>query len=84
MPGLGTRPSQRYDRNGPKAGVPYDGTLTKADGKGKWWEGYDPQELYAQNHPMSKGSWVDGMIHSQWAWGNGASLPTQEYCTNFL
>lgn len=76
-------PSQRYDRNGPKAGIPYDGTLTKADGKGKWWEGYDPQELYAQNHPMSKGSWVDGMIHSQWAWGNGASLPTQEYCTNF-
>ena len=76
-------PSQRYDRNGPKAGVPYDGTLTKADGKGKWWEVYDPQELYAQNHPMSKGSWVDGMIHSQWAWGNGASLPTQEYCTNF-
>ena len=76
-------PSQRYDRNGPKAGVPYDGTLTKADGKGKWWEGYDPQDLYAQNHPMSKGSWVNGMIHSQWAWGNGASLPTQEYCTNF-
>ena len=76
-------PSQRYDRNGPKAGVPYDGTLTKADGKGKWWEGYDPQDLYAQNHPMSKGSWVDGIIHSQWAWGNGACLPTQEYCTNF-
>ena len=76
-------PSQRYDRNGPKAGVPYDGTLTKAVGKGKWWEGYDPQDLYAQNHPMSKGSWVDGMIHSQWAWGNGACLPTQEYCTNF-
>ena len=76
-------PSQRYDRNGPQAGVPYDGTLTKADGKGKWWEGYDPQDLYAQNHPMSKGSWVDGMIHSQWAWGNGACLPTQEYCTNF-
>lgn len=76
-------PSQRYDRHGPKAGVPYDGTLTKADGKGKWWEGYDPQDLYAQNHPMSKGSWADGMIHSQWAWGNGACLPTQEYCTNF-
>ena len=76
-------PSQRYDRHGPKAGVPYDGTLTKADGKGKWWEGYDPQDLYAQNHSMSKGSWADGMIHSQWAWGNGACLPTQEYCTNF-
>ncbi|WP_455584041.1 alpha-L-fucosidase [Bacteroides sp.] len=76
-------PSQRYDRNGPKAGAPYDGILTKADGKGKWWEGYDPQDLYAQNHPLSKGSWADGMIHSQWAWGNGACLPTQEYCTNF-
>ena len=76
-------PSQRYDRHGPKAGVPYDGTLTKADGKGKWWESYEPQELYAQNHPMSKGSWADGMIHSQWAWGNGACMPTQEYCTNF-
>lgn len=76
-------PAQRYDRNGPKAGIPYDGTLTKADGKGKWWEGYEPQDLYAQNHPLSKGSWADGMIHSQWAWGNGACLPTQEYCTNF-
>jgi alpha-L-fucosidase len=31
------------------AGVPYDGNMTKADGKGKWWEGYDPQDLYAQN-----------------------------------
>ena len=26
------------------------GKLTKADGKGTWWEGYDPQDLYAQNH----------------------------------
>lgn len=76
-------PSQRYDRKGPKMGIPYDGTLTKEDGKGKWWEGYDPQDLYAQNHPMSKGSWADGMIHQQWAWGNGACLPTQEFCTNF-
>ena len=39
-------PSQRYDREGPKAGIPYDGKLTKEDGKGKWWEGYDPQDLY--------------------------------------
>ncbi len=76
-------PAQRYDRNGPKAGVPYDGTLTKADGKGKWWEGYDPQALYAQDHPMSSGSWADGMIHSQWAWDNGASIPSQKFVTNF-
>ncbi|MCF0203598.1 MAG: alpha-L-fucosidase, partial [Bacteroidaceae bacterium] len=28
----------------------YDGNLKKEDGTGKWWEGYDPQDLYAQNH----------------------------------
>jgi alpha-L-fucosidase len=42
--------AQLSDTNGPKAGVPYDGNLTKADGKGLWWEGLDPQDLYAQNH----------------------------------
>jgi alpha-L-fucosidase len=42
--------AQGADKDGPLAGVPYDGKLTKADGKGKWWDGYDPQELYAQNH----------------------------------
>ncbi len=76
-------PAQRYDRSGKKMGVPYDGTLTKADGKGKWWEGYDPQDLYAQNHELSRGSWADGMIHQQWAWGEGASLPSQKFVTNF-
>src|SRR4051794_24000688 len=36
-----------YDATGPKAGVRYDAfRLTKADGKGKWWEGLDPQALY--------------------------------------
>lgn len=75
--------AQRYDRHGDKIGVPYDGTLTKADGKGKWWEGYDPQDLYAQNHPMSYGSWSNDMLGRQWDWGNGAVLPTEDYCTNF-
>ncbi len=36
-----------YDAVGPMANVRYDAyTLTKADGKGQWWEGYDPQGLY--------------------------------------
>jgi alpha-L-fucosidase len=36
-----------YDAEGPQAGVRYDAArLQKADGKGKWWEGLDPQELY--------------------------------------
>lgn len=76
-------PAQRYDRNGAKMGIPYDGKMTKADGKGKWWEGLDPQDLYQQSHPMSQGSWADGMINRQWAWGNGAALPSQAFVTNF-
>ncbi len=39
------------DRSGPLAGVPYDGCLTAADGKGQWWQGLDPQQLYAPKHP---------------------------------
>lgn len=77
--------AQRADKNGEKKGIPYDGKQTKEDGKGKWWEGYDPQELYAQNHPLSEES-ADNInrIHSQWAWENGASVPSEEYCQNFF
>jgi alpha-L-fucosidase len=38
------------DKDGPLAGVAYDGNLTKADGKGQWWDGLDPQELYGRAH----------------------------------
>ena len=75
-------PAQRYDRNGPLAGVPYDGCLTLEDGKGKWWEGLDPQALYVQNHPMSQGSWADGSLSKQWGWGGGACPPSQEFVDN--
>ena len=44
--------AQGADKTGPLAGVPYDGKLTKADGKGQWWDGLDPQDLYAQNHAI--------------------------------
>jgi alpha-L-fucosidase len=37
------------DQDGPQRGVPYDGHLTLADGKGKWWEGLDPRLLYGVN-----------------------------------
>ena len=41
------QPAYGHDIEGSLAGVPYDAaTLTKADGKGKWWEGLDPQDLY--------------------------------------
>ncbi|WP_044110336.1 alpha-L-fucosidase [Xylanibacter brevis] len=61
----------------------YDGNLTKADGTGKWWEGLDPQELYAQDHAHSTGWENSGTIHSQWDWGNGASLPSEAYKKKF-
>ncbi|MDC7675943.1 alpha-L-fucosidase [Asticcacaulis machinosus] len=36
-----------YDAEGPLKGVRYDAyRLTKKDGKGTWWDGLDPQELY--------------------------------------
>jgi alpha-L-fucosidase len=41
------QPAYDYDPVGPLAGVRYDAyRLTKADGRGKWWDGLDPQELY--------------------------------------
>jgi alpha-L-fucosidase len=75
--------AQRSDKTGPYAGIPYDGKLTKADGKGKWWDGLDPQELYAQNHPLSERSLDNNSIHSQWGWGNGVYPPTQAYIDKF-
>ena len=45
-----------YDPEGPMAGIPYDGFLTKDQGKGKWWDGLDPQHLYnGAIMPMPKG-----------------------------
>ncbi|AXY74091.1 alpha-L-fucosidase [Paraflavitalea soli] len=76
--------AQRADKKGPMAGIPYDGKLTKADGKGTWWEGLDPQGLYAQNHPLSENAQNNGAIHRQWNWGNGVAVPTKAYCDLFL
>ncbi len=75
--------SQMADSEGEYAGIPYDGKLTKEDGKGKWWEGLDPQNLYAQNHLLSAESADIGSIHKQWNWENGATPPSEEYCLNF-
>ena len=43
----------KSDTAGPLAGVPYDGMQTIADGKGKWWEGMDPQLLNGKPHPKN-------------------------------
>ncbi|TAK90683.1 MAG: alpha-L-fucosidase, partial [Verrucomicrobia bacterium] len=61
----------------------YDGKLTKADGKGLWWDGLDPQELYEQRHAPSPGFEKGNSIHGRWHWDNGASQPDQAYCEKF-
>ena len=45
-----------YDPEGALAGIPYDGYLTAAQGRGKWWDGLDPQHLYnGPIMPLPKG-----------------------------
>jgi alpha-L-fucosidase len=70
--------AQGADKTGPLAGVPYDGKLTKADGKGLWWDGLDPQDLYAQSHKI--GSTL------QWEWDGtkGSSIPDAAYMERFF
>ena len=75
--------TQSADKTGPFAGVPYDGKLTKADGKGKWWDGLDPQDLYEQHHTPSPDFEKPGSIHDRWDWNNGVSQPDQAYCDKF-
>ena len=66
--------SRGADTKGPLAGVPYDGWLTKEDGKGTWWEGLDPQDLYEQSHPLSANN-------RAWDWNEGlVTPPDQAYC----
>ncbi len=49
------QPAFGSDKTGPRAGIPYDANETLADGKGKWWEGYDPRLLYGVNLRAYKG-----------------------------
>ncbi len=73
---------QGTDKKGSKAGVPYDGKLTKADGKGKWWEGLDPQDLYCQNH-KPKLPWQSGKPFWTWDVKHGSTVPDAAYCQKF-
>lgn len=57
----------RSDRNGPYAGIPYDALQTKEDGKGKWWEGLDPVDLYGPEHHDGRNS-LDTPFADQFMW----------------
>ena len=69
--------AQGADKDGPFSGVPYDGKLTRGQGKGQWWDGLDPQDLYAQAHAPGK--------RLQWEWNaaEGSSVPDKAYCERF-
>ncbi|MGS0526416.1 alpha-L-fucosidase [Zobellia nedashkovskayae] len=71
--------AQGADTEGPYTGIPYDGKLTKADGKGKWWEGYDPQDLYEQSHKANPNNIVE------WSWDSnlGVQTPDSAYITKY-
>ncbi len=73
-------PARLSDTSGTKKGIPYDGKLMKEDGKGKWWEGYDPQDLYAQDHAPSP----EKNIHKNWHWTNigGVTFPDRKFTEN--
>jgi alpha-L-fucosidase len=51
------QPAYGYDPEGARKGQRYDAyKLTKAMGRGKWWQGLDPQELYGKRvMPMPDG-----------------------------
>ncbi|MEG3088921.1 alpha-L-fucosidase [Sphingomonas sp. PB4P5] len=48
------QPAYGYDPEGSRKGERYDAyRLTKAEGKGKWWHGLDPQQLYTGRHMVA-------------------------------
>jgi alpha-L-fucosidase len=49
----------RGDTDGKYKGTQYDGNLTVEDGKGKWWEGYDPRMLYGIDFGVYQGIGVE-------------------------
>lgn len=68
-------PAQGSDEHGS-----FDGKLTKEDGKGTWWEGLDPQDLYEQRHTPSPDFMVENAFWGRWEWDNGCSIPNEAYC----
>ena len=56
-----------YDAQGPLAGQRYDAfRLTAADGKGTWWEGLDPQDLYTGRNMVIPDGFTDAKAAAEW------------------
>ncbi|MDW5290280.1 alpha-L-fucosidase [Formosa sp. PL04] len=69
-------PAFGSDDSGPYKGVPYDGNLTKADGKGTWWDGFDPANLYGLPPEQRTAAWEE-------AWKANWLLRMQDLLTNY-
>lgn len=88
----------RSDTTGKYAGIPYDGKLTLADGKGQWWEGYDPRMLYGINlreykgigvsrYAPDKGIFTRHLDYAKWYatnWGLRILDAIQKYNPDFI
>jgi len=59
-------PAFGADSSGAKKGVPYDGNMTKKDGKGRWWEGLNPADLYGLPPEKRTPEYIEG-VKKNWA-----------------
>jgi alpha-L-fucosidase len=83
------QPAYGYDGEGPLAGVRYDAyTLTKADGKGKWWEGLDPQDLYTglvnkMPDGLKTAAAVSAWVNANTSLAKSNPRPPEAFCENW-
>jgi alpha-L-fucosidase len=84
------QPAYGYDGEGPLAGVRYDAyTLTKEDGKGKWWEGLDPQSLYVGPSVVMPDGITGAKAVRDWQTKNTSlarnnPMPTDRFCQDWF
>ncbi|HET7458586.1 MAG TPA: alpha-L-fucosidase [Gemmatimonadaceae bacterium] len=58
-----------YDPEGPLAGVRYDAArLTRADGRGTWWDGLDPRDLYGKPAIVMADGFTSARAAQDWHW----------------
>ena len=80
-----------YDPEGPMQGVRYDAyNLTKADGKGKWWDGLDPQKLYTGRNIVMPDGFTSIAAANQWheandrPWNEGVPTMDPAFAENWF
>ena len=84
------QPAYVYDGEGPLAGVRYDAyTLTKANGKGTWWEGLDPQDLYTGRSVIMPDGLTSAAAVRAWVTANTSlaksnPMPAAAFCENWF